>query len=64
MLNMAMDLLYRWGGLKGPEIGKLFGLSYSAVSRERKKLRDRIMQNDQLLAVMKKVEKELSINGI
>ena len=37
--RLAMDILYRHGGLKGPEIGELFGVGYSAVSQERKRLR-------------------------
>ena len=40
--RMAMELLYRKGGLKGEEIGKIFEVSYNAVSQERKRLIVRI----------------------
>jgi REP-associated tyrosine transposase len=43
--RITMDLLYRWGGLKGPEIGALFGISYSAVSQERKRLWSRFAED-------------------
>jgi hypothetical protein len=39
--RMVMDVLYRAGGLKGPEIGRLFGVDYGSVSQERKRLRER-----------------------
>jgi REP element-mobilizing transposase RayT len=36
--RLAMELLYRVGGLNGAEIGKVFKISYNAVSQERKRL--------------------------
>ena len=36
-MSPAMELLYRAGGLTGVEIGGLFGVGPSAVSRERKR---------------------------
>jgi putative transposase len=36
--RIAMELLYRLGGLNGVEIGKMFKVSYNAVSQERKRL--------------------------
>ena len=30
--RLVMELLYRAGGIKGPEIGKLFGIDYAPVS--------------------------------
>lgn len=50
--RLAMDLLYRYGGLKGPEIGALFGVDYSAVSQERKRLRERIAHDRGLEELM------------
>jgi hypothetical protein len=55
-----MDLLYRLGGLKGPAIGALFGIDYSAVSQERKRLRERLVRDSKLGELMKRVESELS----
>jgi DNA-directed RNA polymerase specialized sigma subunit len=40
--RLALELLYRFGGLNGVEIGKIFKISYNAVSQERKRLMDRI----------------------
>ncbi len=36
---LTMDLLYRYGGMKNHEIGKLMGLDYSTVSQGRKRIR-------------------------
>ncbi len=58
--RMAMELLYRSGGLKGPEIGALFGVAYSAVSQERKRLRERIVQEHGLREMMERIEGDLS----
>jgi hypothetical protein len=33
--QMAMELLYKYGGLKGGEIGQMMGLGYSTVSQGR-----------------------------
>jgi len=37
---VTMDILYRHGGLKNPEIGALMGVDYSTVSQGRKRLRE------------------------
>jgi hypothetical protein len=37
---VVMDLLFRHGELRGTEIGGLFGVGYSPVSQERKRLRE------------------------
>lgn len=58
--RLAMDVLYRHGGLKGPEIGALFGLDYCAVSQERKRLRQRLDKDDDLATLMRKIEGCLS----
>jgi REP-associated tyrosine transposase len=53
--RLAMDLLYRYGGLRGPEIGALMGIDYSAVSQERKRLRERVAKNLELKAMMQRL---------
>ncbi|MEW6187412.1 MAG: hypothetical protein AB1585_16895, partial [Thermodesulfobacteriota bacterium] len=40
--GLAMELLYRVGGLTGAEIGKIYKISYNAVSQERKRLMTRM----------------------
>jgi len=40
-----MELLYRYGGLKQPEIGAMMGIDYSAVSIARKRFQE-LMEND------------------
>ncbi|MEW6187666.1 MAG: transposase [Thermodesulfobacteriota bacterium] len=40
--GLAMELLYRVGGLTGVEIGKIYKISYNAVSQERKRLMTRM----------------------
>jgi REP element-mobilizing transposase RayT len=44
--RMVMELLYRLGGLKGEEIGSLFGVGASAVSQERKRLMTRMAKDE------------------
>ena len=58
--QMAMDLLYRLGGMKNPEIGKLMGVDYSTVSLGRKRFRERLAKDKELLALYVKTEKVLS----
>lgn len=58
--RLAMDLLYRRGGLRGPEIGALLGVDYSAVSQERKRLRERIARDHKLKEMMRRLEELLS----
>jgi putative transposase len=58
--QMAMELLYKYGGLKGVEIGEIMGLDYSTVSRERKRLRERLKKDKELQALLGRIEEELS----
>ncbi len=58
--RLAMELLYRYGGLKGTEIGALFGVTYSAVSQERRRLRERVEVDGKLQKTLKRVIDELS----
>jgi hypothetical protein len=59
--RLAMDLLYRYGGMKGVAIGELLGIDYSAVSQERKRLRERVDHDRELEKLMQKFEDILSI---
>lgn len=62
--QIAMELLYRAGCLKGPEIGKLFGIGYGPVSQERKRLREKLQSNTNLRALMQSLDGMLSSNEI
>ncbi len=59
--QIAMDLLYRFGGLKGTEIGGMMGVDYSMVSQGRKRLREKLKKDKKLNSLMKKIETDLSI---
>ena len=43
---MAMGLLYKYGGMKGGEIGQIIGLDYSTVSQGRKRLRESLKSEE------------------
>jgi len=58
--QMAMDLLYRSGGMKNPEIGKLMGVDYSTVSQGRKRFREHLDKDKELQALYAKIEADLS----
>jgi REP element-mobilizing transposase RayT len=58
--RVTMDLLYRHGGLRGPAIGALFGVDYSVVSQERKRLRERLARDAELDGLVKRLERVLS----
>jgi putative transposase len=62
--RIVMDVLYREGGLKGPEIGEIFGIDYGTVSQERKRLRDKLPKDRKLRALMSRIESKLSSNEI
>jgi putative transposase len=60
--RIAMELLYRLGGLNGVEIGKIFNVSYNAVSQERNRLLKK-MEGDSVLknhftALIRNLEKQ------
>jgi putative transposase len=57
--SIAMDLLYRIGGLKGIEIGKIFKVDYSTVSQSRKRLRETLESDEKLGSTMARIEQEL-----
>lgn len=58
--RIAMDLLYRHGGLKGPEVGSLFAVSYNMVSQERKRLRERLSLDQGLMDLLRRLESKIS----
>lgn len=57
---VAMDLLYRIGGLKGIEIGRMFKVDYSTVSQGRKRLRVKLEKDKKLREFVRRIEEELS----
>ena len=59
--QITMDVLYRQGGMTNPEIGKLFGVDYSAVSQERRRLRSRIEKDRKVRALLHDLEANLSM---
>ncbi len=62
--QIVMDVLYRFGGLKGTEIGTLLGVDYSTVSLGRKRLREKLLKDQELRRVLHKIEGGLSIAKI
>ena len=57
--QIAMDLLYRVGGLSGTEIGEMMGVDYSTVSLGRKRLREKLKSDKHLSQIIKRVEADL-----
>ena len=62
--QIVMDLLYRAGGLKSPQNGRIFGLDYGSVSQERKRLREKLPKDRELQALMSRIENSLSTSEI
>ncbi|MCK5426712.1 MAG: transposase, partial [Thermodesulfovibrionia bacterium] len=58
--QVVMDLLYRVGGLKGVEIGRIMGVDYSTVSQGRKRLREKLQKDRKLKQMVRKIESKLS----
>ncbi len=54
--QMTMDILYRYGGLKNPDIGALMGVDYSTVSQGRKRLRERVAADAKLQKLLAELE--------
>ena len=54
--QVAMELLYRVGGLKGDEIGRLLGIGYTSVSQERRRLKERLKNDRNLHALFKRLD--------
>ena len=54
---VAMEMMYRYGKISQEEIGKrLGGLDYSAVSRERTRLRERLDGDRKLQRTMEEID--------
>ena len=58
--QVAMELLYRLGGLKGREIGQFLGVDYSTVSQGRKRLRQKCARDKNLSELLQRIETILS----
>ena len=58
--RIAMDLLYSHAGMTNPEIGRLFGVDYSAVSQERRRLRASVEGDRKVREMLQRLEDELS----
>ena len=53
---IAMELMYRYGGVSQSAIGKMMGdLDYTAVSRERKRLREKAQKDRELTAALEEI---------
>ncbi len=59
--QIAMDLLYRVGGLSGTETGEMMGVDYSTVSPGRNRLREKLKCDKHLSQIIKRVEVDLSL---
>ena len=53
---IALELMYRHGAVSQARIGKLFALDYTAVSRERKRFRERTQSNKRLRKQLREIE--------
>ena len=62
--QIVMDVLYRAGGLKGPQIGRIFGLDYGSLGQKRKRLREKLPKDRKLQALMSRIENSLSTSEI
>lgn len=59
---VAMEMLYRYGNKNQVEIGEIMGgLDYSTVSRERKRLRERIQEDKRLGRAVAQIEEALRL---
>ncbi|MBU4510762.1 hypothetical protein KJ830_06925, partial [bacterium] len=59
--QILMEMLYCYAGLKGCEIGELMGLDYSTVSVGRKRLREKMLNNNSLRDLVERIKGNLSI---
>ena len=58
---LVMEMMYRHGRVSQVEIGRrMGGLDYSTVSRERKRLRERMAVDQELKRLVKKAERSLN----
>jgi len=61
MRHMLMELLYKYGGMKGEEIAEMMNLDYSTVSVGRKRFRENLKKDKELMDLFERIEKKLSI---
>ena len=57
--SVVLNLMYRLSVMSQAEIGRLGGLDYTAVSRERKRLRDKMAVDQKLRRAMEKLERRI-----
>ena len=61
---VAIDLLYRYSGVNQREIGQRLGqIDYSAVSRERTRLRERLKMDRRLEKSLREIEGILDVGS-
>ncbi len=58
--QITMTVLYNYAGLNNREVGELFGVDYSTVSQNRKRLRERVKKDKKTEELLKKIELKLS----
>lgn len=61
--HVLMDLLYRYGGMNGREIGEMLGVDYSTVSVTRKRVATRMEHDVKLRERVRELEKKIDIQG-
>ena len=59
--QLTMDVLYRIGGLKGVEIGRIFEVDCSTVSQGRKRLMEKVQKDRKLRGLLNRIEQTLSL---
>jgi len=59
--QISMEMLYCYAGLKCREIGGLIGLDYSTVSVGRKRLRVKMLNDNSVQNLVRRIEDSLSI---
>ena len=58
--QIIMTILYKYAGLNNREIGENFGVDYSTVSQNRKRLRDKVEKDERVAKLLDKIESKLS----
>jgi len=59
-IQIAMEMAYRHTGCNQEEIGRAFGLDYSTVSQNRRRLGIRLKEDSKLLESFKRVSEKLN----
>ena len=57
---MAMEFLFRYGGLMVIKTAQIMNLAHSTVSKERKLLRERVEQDAELKRLVGRIERKVS----